>query len=243
MSTVDCMAGEPQIQQGSDGEWVEYLQQLLINEGIDTGPVDGIFGPLTDAAVREYQEREGLEVDGIVGPITWGQIVGDGTSDPDPAEQRESVTVEHSITLVLQTDDETCWAASTAMMLGRDDDREIVREVTGEDPDDAENDSVSQVELAQVASHYGFSQVYPVCQDAFGWAEWVAEGPLLIQIPGGTHHSVVVAGIFASGDENEAQSLMLIYDPIRGANWLPFDEANAAYELAGEDWVNNVYRN
>ncbi|MBM7659541.1 peptidoglycan hydrolase-like protein with peptidoglycan-binding domain [Bacillus mesophilus] len=37
---------------------------------------DGIFGPITDQAVRNFQRRERLNIDGIVGPNTWSRLFG-----------------------------------------------------------------------------------------------------------------------------------------------------------------------
>ncbi len=47
---------------------VEWLQAAL------HVPVDGEFGPETEAAVRRLQARHGLDVDGVVGPATWALI-------------------------------------------------------------------------------------------------------------------------------------------------------------------------
>lgn len=51
------------------GEAVRSLQRALVREGVSV-PVTGTFGPQTEAAVRAFQKKEGLAVDGIVGPAT-----------------------------------------------------------------------------------------------------------------------------------------------------------------------------
>lgn len=53
---------------GSRGAQVMTLQKKLHLRA------DGIFGPLTDEAVREFQEKNGLTIDGIVGLKTWDKL-------------------------------------------------------------------------------------------------------------------------------------------------------------------------
>ncbi|MDO0930781.1 peptidoglycan-binding protein [Streptomyces sp. DG2A-72] len=59
---------------GQAGPKVAEAQCLLRRAGISPGDVDGIYGPLTEAAVKRLQQRAGLVVDGIVGPHTWGAL-------------------------------------------------------------------------------------------------------------------------------------------------------------------------
>jgi peptidoglycan hydrolase-like protein with peptidoglycan-binding domain len=66
---------------------------LLQAEGVDPGPTDGDFGPRTEAAVRGYQEANGLRVDGIVGPETWGSLVQDSGQDTGDAGEDEEITI------------------------------------------------------------------------------------------------------------------------------------------------------
>jgi hypothetical protein len=61
---------------------VARVQRRLRALKIETGPVDGDFGVLTEYAVRLFQSRSAapsgdpLEIDGIVGPQTWGALFG-----------------------------------------------------------------------------------------------------------------------------------------------------------------------
>jgi peptidoglycan hydrolase-like protein with peptidoglycan-binding domain len=63
----------PTVRYGSTGPAVEELQQKLNQTGANLVP-DGIFGPLTRAAVVSFQQANGLSPDGVVGPLTWGRI-------------------------------------------------------------------------------------------------------------------------------------------------------------------------
>ena len=67
------MATYNQVSYGSKGSDVTELQKLLNNKGYSLS-VDGIFGSQTQAAVKDYQQKNSLAVDGIVGTNTWGAL-------------------------------------------------------------------------------------------------------------------------------------------------------------------------
>ncbi len=61
------------LKQGMSGNGIDIVQNALNNQPPTSLPllvVDGIFGPRTDARVREFQRHQGLNDDGIVGPRT-----------------------------------------------------------------------------------------------------------------------------------------------------------------------------
>lgn len=61
---------------GSQGEAVRDVQQRLAALGYGVDDVAGAcFGPLTEEAVRSFQQSRRLRVDGIVGPDTWNALV------------------------------------------------------------------------------------------------------------------------------------------------------------------------
>ena len=55
---------------GSSGETVRQIQQKLKNWGYYSYAVDGIYGSRTEKAVRSFQSKNGLTVDGMAGPKT-----------------------------------------------------------------------------------------------------------------------------------------------------------------------------
>jgi hypothetical protein len=56
--------------------WVSYAQSLLTNQNFDPQGVDGIFGPHTASAVREFQSWFGGTADAVVGNQTWAALHG-----------------------------------------------------------------------------------------------------------------------------------------------------------------------
>lgn len=63
------------------------IQQILKRAGFDPGPLDGIPGRRTTEAVRQFQARHRLRVDGVVGPATIAALRAavDGTANPTEA--------------------------------------------------------------------------------------------------------------------------------------------------------------
>jgi hypothetical protein len=62
-----------EIRRGEESFFVEILQHLLRARGFGL-QADGIFGALTEAAVRRFQGNQGIAADGVVGPITWSRL-------------------------------------------------------------------------------------------------------------------------------------------------------------------------
>jgi len=65
---------------------VATAQRELLAAGDDPGPLDGVYGPTTAAAVRAFQRGHGLRVDGIVGPQTALALA----SSPVPAKPEQN---------------------------------------------------------------------------------------------------------------------------------------------------------
>jgi hypothetical protein len=72
---------------GEGSPTVRDLQTRLINKGFACGQygADGDFGDATLLAVRRYQTRIGLEVDGVVGVLTWAKLISNSTGGPGSA--------------------------------------------------------------------------------------------------------------------------------------------------------------
>ena len=70
----DPIAPWPLVKRGDEIFPVRSLQDVLRARNHPVA-VDGIFGPLTEAAVKAFQQGNGLAADGIVGPLTWPKLV------------------------------------------------------------------------------------------------------------------------------------------------------------------------
>jgi N-acetylmuramoyl-L-alanine amidase len=59
---------------GSRGEAVKQIQKALAGAGLKV-ITDGVYGTITEEAVREFQSKNGLKPDGIVGPATLAKLI------------------------------------------------------------------------------------------------------------------------------------------------------------------------
>ena len=69
----------PTLRKGDQGDNVTALQRVLLESGesLPKYGADGDFGAETLKAVKNFQKKHGLTVDGIVGPKTWTELMKD----------------------------------------------------------------------------------------------------------------------------------------------------------------------
>lgn len=92
------------LNRGSTGDQVKALQQYLIGLGYNNVKADGVFGPITEAAVKQFQMDNGLTADGHFGPQALGKaktigststtsgVPGTGKAPDDPSNMYNTVT-------------------------------------------------------------------------------------------------------------------------------------------------------
>ncbi|HEY9801512.1 MAG TPA: peptidoglycan-binding protein [Leptolyngbyaceae cyanobacterium] len=81
---------------GDEGEEVRSLQQRLRVAGFYYGNATGIFGPITEEAVKRFQTAYKLDADGIVGPATLSKLPPAGIGGENPPQRttaKDTLTV------------------------------------------------------------------------------------------------------------------------------------------------------
>lgn len=76
------IANIPYAQRGTKGPLAAAIQAALCDAGCSLD-IDGEFGPKTENALREFQRKNNLEVDGVAGPATYAKLFGGFTSDDE----------------------------------------------------------------------------------------------------------------------------------------------------------------
>src|SRR5262245_19150906 len=93
--------GAPQMKK----EIIFKIQQALVAKGFDPGEIDGEYGPITQAAVAEFQRAVGLVVDGAVGPETAEalgiSLVGEEEGPIQPGEWGDGMDSNALLQLIL----------------------------------------------------------------------------------------------------------------------------------------------
>lgn len=94
------------IQRGDVSTAVEDIQKKLQDKGYYTYTIDGIFGQITEQAIRDYQADKNLQVDGIVGPNTSEAMAlpaSDSSDDLTITESGDTSDIQSDIVTVAES--------------------------------------------------------------------------------------------------------------------------------------------
>jgi peptidoglycan hydrolase-like protein with peptidoglycan-binding domain len=79
MDTIDLRKADETIVKGKHVDNLQGLLKATRKSDQDPGPIDGLGGKRTKAAVLAFQGANNLAKDAIVGPLTWGKLIAFGS--------------------------------------------------------------------------------------------------------------------------------------------------------------------
>ena len=82
----------PTLRRGSQGDEVADLQMIMNSKFGYKLDIDGDFGSKTEAAVKDFQRKQGLTADGVVGVKTW-KALGVKAEAPEPVPDDQPPTI------------------------------------------------------------------------------------------------------------------------------------------------------
>ncbi len=231
------------LRMGSKGEPVRRLQEALNRKlvGMALG-VDGDFGNNTRLAVRRFQDEGWLVVDGIAGACTQNALF----------DLEAYAPVRHQRAFIPQPNDNTCWAASTAMLK-----RSSVPAVIAATPPDliaggGLSNSSSREDwrpaTERFARAHGLRYYAPQSWIPQAFAGLVRQGPVMVstlwqvggylkRVPGGYEgspgHMTLVVGVRGDSDPSGRGTTLMIYDP-----WEP--NVGRRWRVSYFNWVTEV---
>jgi Putative peptidoglycan binding domain/Papain-like cysteine protease AvrRpt2 len=189
------------LRQGVRRDQVKLLQRLLNKKGAITPPLreDGIFGAKTRECVANFQGRERLAADGIVGPKSWTRL-------------GIQYDITHPVQLFGQPTNVTCWSASATMILGN----MSVGPGRAAIPGGGLAPSPENVKV--FADGLGWRMYYPQTWTVSGLASLLRQKPAWAvsgghTLTGGWLHAIVLSGFWSDGDPDGSGTMLRIHDP------------------------------
>jgi peptidoglycan hydrolase-like protein with peptidoglycan-binding domain len=88
----------------ANSEQVKAIQQALKDQGHDPGDIDGIMGPKTQAALRDYQQKQGLKVTGRLDAETSAKLGVEAKTSAAPSASGSSPAASPSTSAPASSD-------------------------------------------------------------------------------------------------------------------------------------------
>jgi ABC-type bacteriocin/lantibiotic exporter with double-glycine peptidase domain len=137
------------------------------------------------------------------------------------------MTVDYTVPYVQQSQEMSCWAAATAMVMSWKQGQSLPEQAILDQFRQFGTDGMDAAECLQLAQKLGMHVLPEMCRTPQAWDDALAAGPIMVGIPG---HWIVLAGI--SGDMTPAGTTVHILDPARGEMAsVPYATLEDQYEM------------